>query len=462
MPPIPTPPAVVAPSGLVTGSDGTTLASYDTTYYFDQLIDHNNPSLGTFSQRYWFSYEYYEPGGPIVLFTPGEVAADAENGAAVLLEHRFYGYSNPYGNLSVASLQVHTIQQAIDDLAYFAKTVSLPMPGGSSVKPTQAPWILTGGSYSGALTSFTVVNQPDVFYAAWASSAVVESIVDYWGYFDPIRVFMPQNCSNDVQAVINYIDTTFTFGTPAEINSIKTMFNMNLSHLDDFAGALRNNLWDWQSLQPDSGPDQQFFQFCDALEVKNGVSAPAQGWGLQHALQAWSSYWATTYYPGICGTLDAEDCLGSYDPTQSYYSDISIDNAGRSWEWIVCNYMGFLQDGAPLGYPTIVTRLVQPLYDERQCGYFFPEQFPVPTAPNVAATNLAYHGWFVNVDRLFFANGQRDPWREATVSANGTNFKSTPWQPIAEGDGFHTSDLIIRTARSTRPSRPCRRRGLRL
>lgn len=60
---------------------------------------------------------------------------------------------------------------------------------------------------------------------------------DYWGYFEPIRQYMPQNCSADVEAVIAYIDQTFTTGTAEEINSIKTLFNMNLSHLDDFAGA---------------------------------------------------------------------------------------------------------------------------------------------------------------------------------------------------------------------------------
>lgn len=48
------------------------------------------------------------------------------------------------------SLRVHTIQQAIDDLEYFAKNVNLPMPGGDSVTPDKAPWVLIGGSYSGA------------------------------------------------------------------------------------------------------------------------------------------------------------------------------------------------------------------------------------------------------------------------------------------------------------------------
>lgn len=61
--------------------------------------------------------------------------------------------------------------------------------------------------------------------------------------------------------------------------------------------SVRNNLWDWQSMQPDSGPGATFFEFCDALEVKNGVSAPAAGWGLDHALPAWSSFFSNIYLP---------------------------------------------------------------------------------------------------------------------------------------------------------------------
>ena len=83
--------------------------------------------------------------------------AQAHSGATIVLEHRFYGLSNPLPDLSSQSLKLHTIQQAIDDLEYFAKNVKLPQPDGSSVAPGKAPWVLIGGSYSGALTSFTVV-----------------------------------------------------------------------------------------------------------------------------------------------------------------------------------------------------------------------------------------------------------------------------------------------------------------
>ena len=75
--------------------------------------------------------------------------AQQQHGCTVIIEHRFFGLSNPAQNLSTESLQVLTVQQAIDDLEYFAKTVTLPMPDGDKVGPGKAPWILVGRSYSG-------------------------------------------------------------------------------------------------------------------------------------------------------------------------------------------------------------------------------------------------------------------------------------------------------------------------
>ena len=83
--------------------------------------------------------------------------AQQEKGATIVLEHRFFGLSNPHPDLSVKSLQVLNIQQAIDDLEYFAKNVQLPIPGAKDLSITQTPWVLVGGSYSGALTGWTMV-----------------------------------------------------------------------------------------------------------------------------------------------------------------------------------------------------------------------------------------------------------------------------------------------------------------
>ncbi|KAG2127940.1 serine carboxypeptidase S28-domain-containing protein [Suillus bovinus] len=399
------------PERYFTSSNDATLPNISTVYYFDELIDHNNPGLGTFKQRYWMDVEFYES------------------------EHRFFGYSNPYDNLTSQSLALLTVQQAIDDLVYFATTADLPMPGGDAVKPSQAPWILVGGSYSGALASYTMVNKPGIFWAGYISSGTVQTITDYYDYFTPIREYMPQNCSSDVQKVIAYLDGMYAANDIAGIKTLQEAFGLgSLEHVDDFASALQDNFWDWQGLSPDSGPNTMFYQFCDALEVKDGINAGPDGWGLDNAVNSWGKFWNTTYYE--------YNCLETYNPTDIYWTNITVDNAFRSWSWMVCNQIGFYQVGPPEGQPAIVSRILQPIYDERQCVYMFPEVFAYPPQPATAETNAMYAGWNVDVPRLFFANGLRDPWRGGTVSADGLNKPNTTRMPIYMSDGFHTSDMV--------------------
>jgi hypothetical protein len=65
--PRPLPPAISAPPSLefhaflVTPS-GDEHPPLGTVYYFNQYIDHNDPKRGTFKQRYWVSWGFYEPG----------------------------------------------------------------------------------------------------------------------------------------------------------------------------------------------------------------------------------------------------------------------------------------------------------------------------------------------------------------------------------------------------------------
>lgn len=92
--------------------------------------------------------------------------------------------------------------------------------------------------FSFANVSDSISSKTEVFYAGYASSAVVQSITDFWAYFEPIRQSMPQNCSTDVAAVIEYVDTVFKNGTQAQINAVKSNFGLaDMVHQDDVAGA---------------------------------------------------------------------------------------------------------------------------------------------------------------------------------------------------------------------------------
>ncbi|KAJ7589143.1 serine carboxypeptidase S28-domain-containing protein [Mycena floridula] len=448
-------PLVEVPGHLHENARLLALPPYDMTYYFDQLIDHDDPSKGTFKQRYWHTAEFYQQGGPIIFMNAGEVnaapyygyilnvtingvVAQKYGGAAIVLEHRFFGLSNPYPNLNTESLELLTIHQSIEDDVYFAKNVVLPQANGDQLGPDKVPWILFGGSYPGALVSWTMVAHPDVFWIGYASSAVVQADIDFWRYYEPMRLNMPQNCSADVEAVVAYVDEVMT-GSDVEAQiALRTSFGFGGSTNVDFAGALRWDLWLWQDLQPNTGPGGAFYRFCDDLEVNsNGVSASADGFGLNHTLTAWANRFKAT-----------AAAKREFEPTKDLEAraDIPVDDPNRSWTWIVCNELGSSLVGPPLGEIAVVSRLVTWQDNMRGCVTTFPEAFSTFPIPDVAAFNTKYQGWNVTLDRLFFANGKRDPWKEMTVSAVLSPAVSTDRQPIGLSNGFHASDLVMQLA----------------
>lgn len=98
---------------------------------FRQYIDHQNPHLGTFSQFYFWSTEFWGgPGSPVIVMTPGEVNVTGytsylttnrttgvlaqEIGAAIIvIEHRYWGESSPYADLTTENLQYLTLENSI-------------------------------------------------------------------------------------------------------------------------------------------------------------------------------------------------------------------------------------------------------------------------------------------------------------------------------------------------------------
>ncbi len=223
---------------------------------FQQQVDHGDASQGTFAQRYWYNTEFWTgPGAPVVLFTPGEEAADqytgyltnrtitgqfakAIGGAVVMVEHRYWGESAPFANLTTKNLRFLTLANAIADMTNFARTVNLPFAQSSNASSNapHAPWVLSGGSYSGALAAWVEAVDPGTFWAYHASSAVVEAVGDFWQYFEPVRQGLPANCSADVQLVVAHVDEVLTTGTPAEIQALKAKFGLGgITHNDDFA-----------------------------------------------------------------------------------------------------------------------------------------------------------------------------------------------------------------------------------
>ena len=59
-------PPVVNVDGLSFAAADASSSATSGTGFFTQLLDHDNPSVGTFQQRFWWSSEYWEgPGSPV-------------------------------------------------------------------------------------------------------------------------------------------------------------------------------------------------------------------------------------------------------------------------------------------------------------------------------------------------------------------------------------------------------------
>ena len=77
---------------------------------------------------------------------------------------------------------------------------------------------------------------PGTIWAYHASSAPVEAVYDYWGYFIPIQNGMPKNCSVDLQRIVDHVDKTLIGGRQSDIQALKQKFGMqSVVHNDDFA-----------------------------------------------------------------------------------------------------------------------------------------------------------------------------------------------------------------------------------
>ncbi|KAL0063142.1 hypothetical protein AAF712_009932 [Marasmius tenuissimus] len=361
--------------------------------------------------------------GPIILYSPGETNAERStsrltnssvtgymaqrfNGATVVLEHRFYGFSNPVQDLKGSTLaKYHTIEQAIGDLEYFVKNVKLPMEE-TGIVPC---WLVVVCARSAYLVSGSLIANPPPVTQRCDSN--------FWRYFEPIREYMPKNCSADVEAVIAHVDKTIGSNDKAQIQKLKAGFGMSdVTNVDDFVTTLTRPLWGWQEITPDSGPKTKFGEFCDALEVdEEGKHAPKEGWGVKKALDAWGNYYKDIYLKRLCG------------------GDIG------------CNEVGWHQVGSPADEktPRLVSQYRTTEYSTRYCRLNFPDA-PTDGAKGVNKTISTYGGWNLKADRMVSVVGRRDPWREATLGASTLNRTSTDRMPIifATG-GTHCSDLTM-------------------
>ncbi|GMH75847.1 hypothetical protein TrRE_jg1825 [Triparma retinervis] len=244
-------------------------------FYFDNNIDHEDPTSGTYSQRFYQTIDHFKgPGNPIFLVFGGEGAVPPSTGlfypyineqlaanlsAAVLQpEHRFYGASQPAPKTNDNLKKLMTPQQALNDAAnlvtsFRAQAGCATTPG----EPGYCPVIAVGGSYPGFLSFSARLTHPNVFDASYAASAPVHFYaqqVDGGDYYELITksaersmAGCPESVSkalSDVQADLQ--DGDYCFDMSSQLPSGKSATISS----GDWSGVGTGDdgeMWDWQT-----------------------------------------------------------------------------------------------------------------------------------------------------------------------------------------------------------------------
>ncbi|XP_037042971.1 putative serine protease K12H4.7 [Bradysia coprophila] len=181
------------------------------TEWFDQLLDHfNTTNTATWKQRFYTNNAYYKPEGPVFLMIGGEGAATSDwmtDGAWVpyakehkalcfLLEHRFYGLSQPTEDLSTENLVYLSSEQALADLAYFIIAMKKKFNLNHDTK-----WIAFGGSYPGSLAAWLRLKYPHLVHGSISSSGPLQAKADFKEYFEVVKDSLGSHSDDCVTAV---------------------------------------------------------------------------------------------------------------------------------------------------------------------------------------------------------------------------------------------------------------------
>jgi len=370
-------------------------------WFTTQILDHfNAQDTRVYSQRYWVVSDYYKQGGPVFLYICGEYTcpgvnqerlypvqlAQQHNALFLVLEHRFYGLSQPFGDLKTSSLAFLTVEQALEDLAYFIGWFKTS--GGFNLNDNQ-PWITIGGSYPGAMSAWFRYKYPHLTVGAWASSAVVDAILDF-SDFD-YQIFKSANksgpqCPQIFQNLTAYYETQLFDTTPDVQKAFQAKFGDNAQKL-----SREELLWFIADMFVET------IQYGARQSLCQNFTSHASNWDdlLAYSIQF----------------INTGDCrgYGSYFLKNDTFDPQTMD-LGRQWNYQVCSQFGWLQTPASDSkYAMRSKRITLDFYKQ-----FCQNVFGIPIWPKPNLVNMELGGLNLQATKLVMANGAEDPWQWAS------------------------------------------------
>ncbi|EGC31013.1 hypothetical protein DICPUDRAFT_83068 [Dictyostelium purpureum] len=369
-----------------------------TPFWFSQTLDHfDDENTESFSQRYFINDQFYDytNGGPIILYINGEgpvssapcqtgdgvvLYGQALNAMIVTLEHRYYGESTPFQDLTTENLKYLSSEQALNDLAIFVVWFQSQLSNAGKI-------VTIGGSYSGALSAWFRIKYPHITSGSIASSGVVNAILQFTTFDEYVAYAAGEDCSNALRLVTKAVEEQILAGGSAE-QKVKQIFQAeSLTDNGDFFYWLADSMAE--------GIQYGFHsQLCSPLiEAMNNNG---------DMISTYSNYTINVWGQSL-GTPE------EYSTVWQQNTTADPAKADRQWWFQTCAALGYFQD-APLS-GSIRSSMVNMTYFKTHCQ----QVFGIPLWPNTAAVNIHYGGNNTAGTNILYTNGSQDPWSRASV-----------------------------------------------
>ncbi|CAB3400582.1 unnamed protein product [Caenorhabditis bovis] len=356
-------------SGFVRHGDRSPTFNYATTNVtksvISQKVDHfDNRNQAVYNQRYWYNPNFTKKRNIIFLMIQGESPATDvwatnpnyqylkwanEFGADVFqLEHRCFGQSRPYRDLSYPGIKVCTMDNALHDIHEFIKAMNIKY---NFVNPK---WVTFGGSYPGTLSALFRAKFPGDTVGAIASSAPLLWTLDFFQYAQVVERVLnetSQDCWKNVNDAFYQMQQL----------SLSTEGTMKLNTYFNLTPKFVANKYSQHDIDNFFANLYSFFQGVVQYTYDGRNDATKNGLNVKNLCEHMNNNTVPDVITRVNNVVNwinemNGDPVGtfqnSYDDMMKVLKDPEFDDnstepgeiaANRGWMWLCCNELGVLQ-----------------------------------------------------------------------------------------------------------------------
>ena len=392
-----------------------------------------------FSQRYFLnsSFATEDPANaPVIFNICGEStcgAMDIEGVAAyyakdlkahrVALEHRYYGLSQPFPELTVKNLQYLNTENALLDLSRFQKWAQ-------EKYNLHGPWIVIGGSYAGNLSAIYRARFPNLVVGSLASSAPIEARLSFPEYDAVVTKTAGPECSAKIREMVKITEDAQS--APAAFRAREETFK---------ATGIKDPV-EFISLITDVAALAVQYGFKDSLCSEITKTNDLVKSYAERTAEILMSF-------GLNPVKMTSQGAESIDP-KSYYFGWGM----RAWTYQYCTEWGYLQNANPDRSQSTRSALIDVEQQKGICRRLFGV---APSTEPDALNQMYYEKIRVPgfASRIYFVNGGSDPWTILSITADRANSSNPELDMYTMPGASHCVDLSFpyNDPENTRPVR---------